>query len=191
MLGLNISASVLLVLAAYLVLNILYCLWLKHLALIDITIIAIGFVLRLFAGALATGVALSAWIVIMTFLLALFLALAKRRDDILIYQRTGEKMRKVIDGYNLQVLDSAISIMASVIIVSYIVYTTSVGEQAVGDSRWLYLTTVFVVLGMLRYLQLTLVMENAGSPTRVVLGDRFTQCVIISWIVVFSLALYL
>lgn len=190
-LGALISMPVFAVLAAYLVLNVFYCFWLKHVALIDISIIAVGFVLRLFAGAVATAVSLSAWIVIMTFLLALFLALAKRRDDILIYQRTGEKMRKVVDGYNLQLLDFSISIMASVIIVSYIVYTTAVGQQALGDSSWLYLTTIFVVLGILRYLQLTLVMQSTGSPTKVVMQDRFTQCVIVSWIIVFSLAIYL
>ncbi|MCK5817917.1 MAG: hypothetical protein KAH18_01430, partial [Psychromonas sp.] len=111
------------ILGAYVVMNIAYSLYLKHIAIIDIVIIAIGFVLRLFVGTAVTSLHTSKWIILMTFLLALFLALAKRRDDILLFNKTGQKMRKVIDGYNQQYLDTAMAIMASVVIVSYIMYT--------------------------------------------------------------------
>ncbi len=113
------------ILTAYVVMNIAYSFYLKHVAILDVVIIAIGFVLRLFIGSAVTDIPLSMWIVIMTFLLALFMALAKRRDDVLIYLDTGKKMRKVIDGYNLQFLDTAMAIMASVVIVAYTIYTTS------------------------------------------------------------------
>ena len=98
------------ILLFYVIMNIAYTLWLKHIAILDVTVIAIGFVLRLFIGSAVTDIKLSMWIVIMTFLLALFMALAKRRDDVLIFMNTGTKMRKVIDGYNLQFLDGAMMI---------------------------------------------------------------------------------
>jgi len=105
----------------YLVLNIAYTLKLKHVAIIDVFIIAIGYVLRLFIGSAVTNIELTLWIILMTFLLALFLAIAKRRDDVLIFLSSGEKARKVIDGYNLDLVNLSMTIIASVTIVSYII----------------------------------------------------------------------
>ena len=119
---------------------------LKHIAILDVVIIAIGFVLRVFVGATVTGVPISKWIVIMTFLLALFLALAKRRDDVLLFESTGKQMRKVIGGYNLQLIDGAMMIMGSVVIVSYILYTTSADVIERMGSEHIYLTALFVYL---------------------------------------------
>ncbi len=178
------------ILATYVLINIAYSLYLKHIAILDVTIIAIGFVLRLFIGSAVTGIALSMWIVIMTFLLALFMALAKRRDDVLIYMNTGKKMRKVIDGYNLQFLDGAMMIMASVVIVAYTLYTTSTEVVARVNSEYLYLTALFVILGIMRYLQIAFVLEDSGSPTRIVLRDRFTQLTLLGWILSFGWILY-
>jgi len=185
-----VSLKALYVLLLYVGLNIAYTLHLKHIAILDITIIAIGFVLRLFVGAFATDIKLSMWIVVMTFLLALFMALAKRRDDVLIYLNTGKKMRKVIDGYNLQFLDTAMAIMASVVIVAYTIYTTSSEVVARVHSEYLYLTALFVILGVLRYLQITFVEEESGSPTKIVLKDRFMQFVLLGWIITFIWILY-
>jgi 4-hydroxybenzoate polyprenyltransferase len=184
------SASVLWIVSCYMILNVLYSVKLKHIALIDVSIIATGFVLRLFAGAYAAQVELSAWIVMMTFLLALFMAFAKRRDDLVIYERTGKKMRKAVEGYNTRFLDVAIAIMASVIIVSYIGYTMSVGGKGVTPFNSLYLTTIFVVFGVLRYLQLTLVYEDSGSPTKILLKDRMTQFIVSAWIITFLVTIY-
>jgi len=178
------------ILATYVLMNIAYSFYLKHIAILDVTIIAIGFVLRLFIGSAVTGIALSMWIVIMTFLLALFLALAKRRDDVLIYLETGKKMRKVIDGYNLQFLDGAMMIMASVVIVAYTLYTTSTEVVSRMDSQYLYLTALFVILGIMRYLQIAFVLEDSGSPTKIVLRDRFTQLTLLGWILSFGWILY-
>ena len=177
-------------LLAYVVMNIAYSFYLKHVAILDVTVIAVGFVLRLFVGSAATDVQLSMWIVIMTFLLALFLALAKRRDDVLIYLDTGKKMRKVIDGYNLQFLDAAMVIMASVVIVAYTLYTTSAEVIARVQSDYLYLTALFVILGVMRYLQIAFVEKDSGSPTRVVLKDRFMQLTLVGWIATFAWVLY-
>ena len=178
------------ILAVYVVLNIAYSLKLKHIAILDVAIIAIGFVLRLFVGSVAAGIHLSTWIVVMTFLLALFMALAKRRDDVLIYMETGKKMRKVIDGYNLQFLDIAMAIMASVVIVAYTIYTTSADVTERMNSEYLYLTALFVILGIMRYLQVTFVLQDSSSPTKIVLKDRFMQLTILGWILSFAWILY-
>ncbi len=178
------------IMAAYVVMNIAYSLYLKHIAILDVTIIAIGFVLRLFIGSAVTNISLSTWIVIMTFLLALFMALAKRRDDMLIYLKTGKKMRKVIDGYNLQFLDTTMVVMAPVVIVSYIIYTTSAEVVARVNSEYLYLTSLFVILGIMRYLKMVFVHKDSGSPTKIILKDHFMQLILLGWSVTFAWILY-
>jgi 4-hydroxybenzoate polyprenyltransferase len=164
---------------------------LKHIAILDVAVIATGFVLRLFVGAAISHIVLSMWIVVITFLFALFLALAKRRDDVLLFLSTGTKTRKVIDGYNLRFLDSAMSIMASVVIVSYILYTTSAEVMGKLQSDYLYLTALFVVLGILRYMQIAFVDEDSGSPTEILWKDRFIQLNSLCWVLVFAWILYL
>lgn len=184
------SFSATAILLFYVMMNIAYSLYLKHIAILDVTIIAIGFVLRLFMGSVVTGIVLSHWIVIMTFLLALFMALAKRRDDVLIYKNTGKKMRRVVDGYSLQFLDIAMAIMASVVIVSYVMYTSSVDVMERLNSQHLYLTALFVIMGVMRYLQIAFVFLDSGSPTQIVLKDRFIQMTLVSWLVSFVWILY-
>jgi len=178
--------SLFFVLIIYFLLNILYSLKLKHIAIIDIFIISTGFVLRLYAGSAATGIYLSHWIIIMTFLLALFLALAKRRDDVLLSQ-AGKETRKNIDGYNLEFVNTAMTLMSAVIIVSYILYTVSNKIIEKFHTNYLFGTTFFVMLGILRYMQITFVEQKSGSPTKIVLKDRFLQFTIISWLISFVL----
>jgi len=172
----------------YFILNILYSIKLKHIAILDIFIISTGFVLRLFVGSVVTGVILSKWIIIMTFLLALFLALAKRRDDVLLANR-GAKTRKNIDGYNLEFINLTMVLMAGVVIVSYILYTVSNEVVTKIGSDNLYLTSIFVILGVFRYMQITFVEELSGSPTKVVLKDRYTQISIFLWFISFYLVI--
>ncbi len=188
MLSLSLKAGE--ILAAYVVMNIAYSFYLKYVAILDVVIIAIGFVLRLFIGSIVTGTSLSMWIVIMTFLLALFMALGKRRNDVLIYLNAGKKMRKVVGDYNLQFLDTAMSIMASVVIIAYIIYTITPEIVARVNSEYLYLTALYVVLGVMRYLQVSLVLKDSGSPTKVVLKDRFMQLTLIGWVLTFGWILY-
>ena len=187
----SVSKDAAAVLLTYVLMNVAYSLKLKHIAILDVTIISIGFILRLFVGSLTTGITLSVWIVVMTFLLALFMALAKRRDDVLIFLSTGKKMRKVIDGYNLQFLDGAMTIMGSVVIVSYILYTTSRDVAVKFHCDDLYLTALFVIVGILRYMQITLVEEDSSSPTRILMTDRFMQLTILAWVASFVWILYL
>ena len=188
MLSLSLKAGE--ILAAYVVMNIAYSFYLKYVAILDVVIIAIGFVLRLFIGSMVTGTSLSMWIVIMTFLLALFMALGKRRNDVLIYLEAGKKMRKVIGDYNLQFLDTAMAIMASVVIIAYIIYTITPEIVARVNSEYLYLTALYVVLGVMRYLQVALVLKDSSSPTKVVLKDRFMQLTLIGWVLTFGWILY-
>jgi len=187
---LAVSAQALGVALAYLLLNVAYSLKLKHVPVIDVTLISTGFVLRLFVGAFATGVALSHWIIVMTFLLALFLALAKRRDDVLIYLNTEQKMRRAIDGYNLKFLDSAMMMSASIVIVAYILWSISPEVVTRIGSENLYLTSLFVVLGVMRYMQIAFVEEMSGNPSRIVLRDRFIQLVLLGWLGSFAWLLY-
>jgi len=179
------------ILTSYIVLNIAYSFHLKHIAILDIIIIAIGFVLRIFVGSVVTTTSLSMWIVIMTFLLTLFLALAKRRDDVLLFMGTGKKPRKVIDGCNLQFIDAGMMIMASVVIVVYVLYTTSAAVLQRLHNEYLYMTALFVIMGIMRYLQISFVDENSGSPTHIILTDRFIQLTILAWLASFVWIIYL
>jgi 4-hydroxybenzoate polyprenyltransferase len=178
------------ILMAYLLLNIAYSQRLKRYPIVDIVCIAIGFVLRIFAGGMAADIAISPWLVIMTFLLALFLALAKRRDDLLIVNDEETRVRKAIDGYNLEFISLAMGIMASVIIVAYILYTVSPEVVAKHGTGKLYISGIWVLLGLLRYLQITFVEEKSGSPTLVLIKDYLLQGVIVLWLANIFILLY-
>lgn len=171
--------------------NIAYCIYLKRVPLIDVFVIALGFVLRILMGGVAACIVLSHWIVLMTFLLALFLAFAKRRDDVVIYEDTGIVVRKNVNRYNLPFMNQVISILVSVIMICYIMYTVSDEVMARVHSPYLYITSVFVLLGLLRYLQITVVDVKSGSPTKVLLKDHFIQLCVLLWGLVFGIILYL
>ena len=178
-----------LLLGAYLVMNVAYSFSLKHLAIVDITCIALGFLLRIWSGGVLAQVPITMWIEIMTFLLALFIALAKRRDDVLLSE-AGHEVRRSIDGYSLEMVHASMVMVASITVVSYILYTVSPDAIARLHSDKLYYTSVFVLLGMLRYFQLALVHECSGSPTKLVLTDLPLQAIIAGWIGAFVLILY-
>ncbi len=175
----------------YYLLNLGYCAWFKRYAIVDVFIIAFGFVLRLLAGGLASGVVLSKWIVLMTFLLTLFLSFAKRRDDVVRMEKTGEAPRQNTIRYNLTFINQAITITASVTLVCYIMYTVSPEVTARAKSENLYLTTIFVLLGLMRYIQLSVVDNRSGDPTKALLRDRFLQAVVLLWALAFALIIYL
>lgn len=177
------------VLGAYAAMNVAYSLRLKHVAIVDVVIIALGFVLRVEGGGIVIGVEPSSWIVIMTGLLALFMALAKRRDDLV--RQLGMDHRRSLDGYTRPFLDAAIAVILGALLVAYLIYTTDAAVMARLGTDKLFYTAPFVVLGVLRYLQLTLVHEASGSPTRIVLSDRFLILAIAGWAAAFAALLYL
>jgi decaprenyl-phosphate phosphoribosyltransferase len=175
----------------YFFMNIAYSFKLKHIALLDVFILATGFVIRILVGSAVTGVELSMWIVILIFLLALFLALAKRRDDVLIFETTGKKTRKSVDGYNEDLLNAMMTVSVSVTIVTYIMYTISADIISKFHEDKLYITAFFVILAVFRYMQLTFVGKKSGSPVEVLMKDIFIQLTVIAWIISFGLLIYL
>lgn len=185
-----VSYSVLLLILFYILLNTAYSFKLKHIPIIDVLVVSAGFVIRLFVGGNASGIPLVNWIIVMTFLLALFLALAKRRDDVLLYERTNFKARKVLDGYNLVFLDASIIMTGAIVIVAYIMWSVSPDIALKHNSQYIYLTSVFVISGILRYMQIAFVEEKCGSPTRILLCDRVIQCTVLGWAMSFILLFY-
>ena len=178
------------IVAFYFLLNMAYCLWLKRHAIIDVCTVAFGFVLRILAGGMACEVAVSNWLVLMTFLLALFLSFAKRRDDVLRMNETGEPPRHNTIRYNLTFVNQAITVTGTVTLVCYIMYTVSPEVVSRFHAPYLYLTSIFVLVGLLRYMQLTVVDEESGDPTKILLRDRFTQAIVVAWIMSFLLIIY-
>ena len=169
------------ILLAYWFMNVAYCLKLKQYAIIDVCIIAFGFILRILAGGIAADITLSKWIVLMTFLLMLFLSFAKRRDDVLRMNETGLPPRKNTIRYNITFINQAITITASVTLVCYIMYTVSPEVIAHLNTEHLYLTSIFVLLGLLRYIQIAVVDKKSGDPTKIIIRDRFTQLIVLAF----------
>ena len=167
------------ILLFYYIMNICYCAKLKQYAIVDVCIVAFGFVLRVLAGGFATDITPSKWLVLMTFLLTLFLSFAKRRDDVLRMNETGEPPRKNTIRYNLTFINQAITVTSSVTLVCYIMYTVSPEVVARFDSDMLYLTSVFVLLGLLRYMQITVVDKKSGD------------LVVLVWALTFLVLIYL
>jgi len=188
--GAFLPAAFLVILGSYLALNLAYSLFLKHFAVVDVVCISLGFVLRVYAGGVAAEVPISHWIVALTFLLALFLALGKRRDDLSLIA-DGHGARKSLDGYNLEFVGLAMGVMAAVIIVAYLLYTVSPETIKRHGTDQLYLTSFWVIVGLLRYFQITLVEVRSGSPTNIFLNDRFLQIVMVLWLLSFFLLHYL
>lgn len=174
----------------YWILNIAYCLKLKQYAIIDVCVVSFGFVLRILAGGYATSIHLSKWIVLMTFLLMLFLSFAKRRDDVVRMNETGHAPRQNTIRYNLTFINQAITITASVTLVCYIMYTVSPETIQNFHTDYLYLTSVFVLVGLLRYIQIAVVDKRSGDPTKVMLHDRFMQFVVLAFGLAFLFIIY-
>ena len=176
------------IIAVYFFMNLAYTFKLKHVAIVDITIIAIGFVLRVLAGGYATGILISQWAILLTFVLALVLAIGKRRGELINAQISG-KTRKALDGYNVQFADIALSISCTLAIVCYLMFTLSPEVQERFHSRVFY-TVIFVVFAFLRYLQQTLVYNKTESPTKIIYKDRYIQATLVLWLAAFLLQIY-
>lgn len=176
------------IIAVYFVMNLAYTFRLKHVPIVDIFIIAIGFVLRVLAGGYITGISISQWAILLTFVLALVLAIGKRRGELINAQVSG-KTRRALDGYNVQFADIALSISVALAIVCYLMFTLSPEIQARLHSAVFY-TVIFVVFAFLRYLQQTLVYNRTESPTKIVYRDRYIQVTLILWVAAFLILIY-
>ncbi|HET9570686.1 MAG TPA: decaprenyl-phosphate phosphoribosyltransferase [Bacteroidales bacterium] len=177
--------------AFYFVMSIAYCLRLKRYAIVDVSVIAIGFVLRMVVGGQAANIWLSEWIVIMTYLLALLLAFAKRRDDVVLYQSTGMLPRESTHRYNLDFINQVMTVVSTITIITYIMYTLSPDVTARFHTKHLYLTAIFVLSGIIRYLQVTFVDLKSGNPTKILMNDRFIQVCMVGWVSAFLFIIYL
>ena len=178
------------VIVIYFTLNLGYSFGLKNIPILDIIIIAIGFVLRIKAGSIIAKIPLSEWLIIMVFLLALFMAIAKRRDDVLLKLFLGTDMRKAVKGYNLEFINTALSLICAVIIMAYFMYATSSETVNRLHTYRLYYTCLFVLAGIFRYLQIIYLNSDSQSPTKILYKDRFIQLTIFLWLISFYLILY-
>nr|WP_177183405.1 decaprenyl-phosphate phosphoribosyltransferase [Lentibacillus persicus] len=156
-----------LILVIYFMLNVLYSFTLKHVVIIDIMLIASGFVLRAIGGAVIIHVPFTPWFLLCAMLLSLFLAIGKRRHEMVLAMESGSEHRKVLDDYSLPFLDQLIGIVTSATIVSYAVFTFTAG--ATTHLMW---TIPFVIYGLFRYLYLVHVKQKGGAPEKVLLEDR-------------------
>jgi len=186
-----INQNFLYVVLIYLGINLGYSLGLKNISILDIMMVASGFLLRTLAGGFIVGVPISNWLLIMVFLGALFIALAKRLDDLLIAEASGNISRKSVKNYNLNFIHSGITMISGVSMVSYIMYTISEEVTTRLHSEHLYFTAIFVAAGILRYLQIALVENNSGSPTKILLTDRFIISTVLGWILSFYVIIYM
>lgn len=177
------------VIAGYFVLNLVYSLYLKHVSLIDISLIAVGFVLRVLAGGIAAQVPVSKWLILMTFLLASCLALGKRRDDLLL-DVDKDSLRPSLKGYTLGFIDTCLVVLSVSTIVCYLMYTVSDEVVHRLGSDHIYLTAIFVIIGILRFLQIAMVEQKSGSPTLILLKDTMIQAMIGLWFIAFLIILY-
>jgi 4-hydroxybenzoate polyprenyltransferase len=178
------------VIGIYFLVNLGYSLGLKSIAILDIILLAIGFVLRIKGGSVISYVPLSEWIVIMVFLLAVFMALGKRRDDVLLKLSSGTDMRRSIKGYNLELLNTLLALVCAVIVVAYLMYTMDPKTVSHMGTTRLYYTCIFVFAGIFRYLSLIYISTDSGSPTKILYKDRFIQITLVLWIASYIVLLY-
>ncbi len=171
----------------YLLLMVLYSIRLKHIVLLDVFVIASGFVLRILAGALVIPVTISPWLYLVTILLSLFLALNKRRHELVLLQGEASNHRQILKEYSLPMLDQMITIVSAATFMSYSLYTF---QGPTGNHR-LMITIPFVLYGMFRYLYLVHMKMEGGSPEEVLLRDRHMLATVLLCVVIIIVVLYI
>jgi 4-hydroxybenzoate polyprenyltransferase len=179
-----------LVAAAYIVLQTLYSGPLKHIVIIDVLTLAIGFVLRAVAGAVAVHVEISHWLLVCTVLLALFIALAKRRHEIVLLAGDAATHRPILGEYSAYLLDQMIAVVTASTLIAYIFYTVSPETQAKFGTQWLGLTIPFPLYGIFRYLYLVHRREGGGSPADLLLNDRPLLVCVALWALAVAVIIY-
>lgn len=174
----------------YLILNLAYSTYLKHLVIIDVMSVALGFVLRAVAGAVVIEVEISPWLLVCTILLALFLALGRRRYELLLLEENAISHRKTLSKYSAYVLDQMIAVVTASTVIAYAFYTLSPEIIKKLQTHYLSLTLPFVLYGIFRYLYLIHQHSQGGSPTRTLLTDRPLLLNILLWLVAVIIILY-
>ena len=176
--------------AAYLALFVVYTRALKHMVVLDVMTIAIGFVLRAVAGGLVIHVHVSNWLLVCTMLGALFLGLAKRRHEITLLAAGAQGHRRVLEEYDPYLLDQMIGVVAAATMVAYIIYCASPETHAAFGTEWMVLTTPFPIYGLFRYLYLVHRKAGGGSPSDMLLKDRPLLACVLLWGIASVLIIY-
>ncbi len=191
LLSIALGLSFVAIAALYVAMQFGYSLWAKQHVVLDIIAVAIGFVLRAFAGGVAIEVEVSPWLVFITFVLAMLLVLGKRRHELAAMGCYAKAHRDVLEQYSIRLLDQMLSIVAGATIVSYMIYTVSVEVEAKLGTRYLYLTVPFVAFGILRYLFLVDARDEGGDPARLLIRDKPLLLTLLLWVATDVVLLYL
>lgn len=176
--------------AVFVVLNIVYTFALKNFVILDVMSIALSFVLRAYAGAMAIEVTASTWMLINTFLLALFLAFGKRRHELVLLASEAASHRQILSKYSPYLLDQLIAIATTSVVVMYMLYSFSSEVSEKLNTDKLYVTIPFVVYGIFRYLYLIHKEEKGGSPTNVMFDDKPILLTVMFWMLSVYIVLY-
>jgi 4-hydroxybenzoate polyprenyltransferase len=192
--GLALAAAInvpfLLIAAGYLVLQTAYSMWLKHVVILDVFVVAAGFLIRVVAGGLAIKVEISSWLLICTILLALFLAMGKRRYELVLLDKDAASHRPILKEYNTYLLDQMISVVTASTLLAYCLYTISAETVAKFGTRNLIFTVPFVLYGIFRYLYLIHQKAEGGTPEALIIRDKLLLLDIFLWIVAAALILH-
>jgi 4-hydroxybenzoate polyprenyltransferase len=175
---------------AYVILLIAYSAWLKHIVIVDAIVVAGGFVLRAVAGAVVIDVEMSGWLLICTILLALFLALGKRRYEYVALEEDAARHRPILAEYSPALLDQMIAVVTASTVTAYALYTMSPETVAKFHTHWLPATLPFVLYGIFRYLYLLYQRRLGGNPSELLLSDRALLINTICWICAVLLIIY-
>jgi len=175
-----------LIVIVYLLNNLLYTLYVKNLVILDVMSIAMGFILRVAGGAIAIGVAISPWLILCTFLLALFLGFSKRRNELLILRENAESHRMILEHYSLESIDNMLSIVTVSTLISYSLYTFFATED-----KHQMVTILFVLYGIFRYQYIIYNKQLGESPEEIVLSDRPLLINILLWVLTSILIIYI
>jgi 4-hydroxybenzoate polyprenyltransferase len=186
----GLGSSFLVVMGIYFVLMIGYCVILKQLIVLDAMTIASGFVLRVVGGAIAVEVKPTHWLIACAFLLALYLAFAKRRQELLLLSDCEARRRQVLDSYSVSYLDQVNNILIGATVVCYALYTVAPETVARFGTDSLIYGTVFVIYGLLRYLALIQNPVNGGDPSRLLIKDKPLLLAVAGWVIYNAAVIY-
>lgn len=188
--GYHMGAYFFIIMAIYFLINLVYSTFLKHVVLLDVFVIALGFVLRVVGGGVAIDVELSSWLLLCTLLIALFLAMCKRRHELVLLEEEASTHRKILEEYSPYFLDQLIAVVTASTLVTYALYTMSEEVYIKFGSNNLKYTIPFVLYGIFRYLYLVHQKNKGGSPTEIMMSDLPMLVNIGLWVLVVGLVLY-
>ncbi len=175
----------------YFILLAAYSFWLKHIVILDVLTLAIGFVLRAIAGAVVIDVEFSSWLLLCTIMLALFIALSKRRHELTLLGENAHSHRKILEEYSPHLLDQMIGVVTASTLMAYALYTMAPETRDKFGTSYMILTIPFVIYGIFRYLYLVHHKEQGGSPTKLLLNDKPILLNVLLWVLVSVLIIYM